>query len=247
MKNIDEILELAGCYDQELPALPAAMQLPEGKEIAAWIDHTLLKPEATASQVKVLCQEAIDSGFAAVCVNPAFISLVSGLLSRSKVEPCVVIGFPLGATLPTQKVLEALACLNIGARELDMVINVGALKGQAYGLVLNDIQAVAQAAHNQNALCKVILETCLLTRQEKIIACLLCQEAGADFVKTSTGFSSGGATVEDVDLMYRVVGSRLKVKASGGIRNLQTALAMIAAGASRLGTSSGVQILKEAV
>jgi len=247
MDSIADILGLAKTYEQELPPAPASLTLPKGAQIAAWIDHTILKPEATAEQVKVVCQEALQYCFASVCVNPAFLPLVGGLLAGSQVAPCVVVGFPLGATLPTQKVIDALTCLSAGARELDMVINVGALKGQAYGVVLNEIQAVAQVAHNQGALLKVIFETCLLTRQEKIITCLLCKEAGADFVKTSTGFGSGGATVEDVDLMYRVVGPSIKVKASGGIRNLQTSLAMIGAGASRLGTSSGIQIFKEAV
>jgi deoxyribose-phosphate aldolase len=247
MDTIGDLLDIARAYDQKLPEPPPAIKLPQGAEIAKWIDHTLLKPEATAEQVKTLCQEALQHGFASVCVNPAFLPLVSGLLAGSQVAPCVVIGFPLGATLPAQKALEALTCLNAGARELDMVLHVGALKGQAYGQVLNEVQALALAAHNQGALLKVILETGLLTRQEKIIACLLCKAAGADFVKTSTGFGPGGATVEDVDLMYRVVGPMVKVKASGGIRNLQAALAMIAAGASRLGTSAGIQILKEAV
>jgi deoxyribose-phosphate aldolase len=215
--------------------------------VAAWIDHTLLKPEATADQVKQLCQEARQYHFASVCVNPAYVPLAAGLLSGTGLKVGTVVGFPLGATLPTDKAIEALSFVNAGASEIDMVINVGALKNQAYGQVLNEVQAVVQVCHNQNALVKVILETCLLTRREKIIACLLCKEAGADFVKTSTGFGAGGATVEDVDLMHRTVGALVKVKASGGIRTWQVARQMIAAGASRLGSSSGVQIVKEAI
>lgn len=246
METIAELIDLAKEYENQLPEPAGRPEAPRGAAIAAWIDHTLLKPEATAQQVKTLCQEARQYQFASVCVNPAFVPLASGLLAGSGVPVCCVVGFPLGATLATQKAFEALSCLEHGAAEVDMVMNVGALKGQAYGQVLNDIQAVTQVAHNQGALVKVILETCLLTRSEKIIACLLSRAAGADFVKTSTGFSTGGATVEDIDLMFRTVGPEVKVKASGGIRNLQSALAMVAAGASRLGSSSGVQIVAEA-
>jgi len=247
MEKLAELIDLAGEYDRQLPAPPPALQMPQGQAIASWIDHTLLKPEATAEQVRALCQEARQHHFASVCVNPVFVPLAAGVLAGSGVPVCTVVGFPLGASLLTQKALETLACLEHGATEIDMVLHVGALKGQAYGQVLNEIQAVVQGAHNQKALVKVILETCLLTRLEKIIACLISQAAGADFVKTSTGFSSGGATLEDIDLMYRVVGQSLKVKASGGIRSLESARAMIAAGASRIGTSSGVKIVAEAI
>lgn len=247
MNRIGEILDLATQYDDQLPAPAPLPALPTGAEVAAWIDHTLLKPEATADQVKQLCQEARQYHFASVCVNPAYVPLAAGLLSGTGLKVGTVVGFPLGATLPTDKAIEALSFVNAGASEIDMVINVGALKNQAYGQVLNEVQAVVQVCHNQNALVKVILETCLLTRREKIIACLLCKEAGADFVKTSTGFGAGGATVEDVDLMHRTVGALVKVKASGGIRTWQVARQMIAAGASRLGSSSGVQIVKEAI
>jgi deoxyribose-phosphate aldolase len=247
MSTLAEILDLVEVYDQELPAPPPALPKPVGAEMAAWIDHTLLKPEATAAQVKTLCQEGLQYGFASICINPAFVPLVAGLLVNSPVKVCTVIGFPLGASLPTYKVLETLSCLDAGAVEIDMVENIGALKGQAYGLVLNEILAVAQVVHNAGAILKVILETALLTRKEKIAACLICKAAGADFVKTSTGFGPGGATVEDIDLMYRLVGPEIKVKAAGGIRNLQAAEAMIAAGASRLGTSSGVQIIQAAM
>ena len=240
------LLELAECYEHELPAAPAALLPPRGREIASWIDHTLLKPEATPSQVDVVCAEALQYGFAGVCVNPSYVPQVARLLLGSQVLVSSVVGFPLGATLPTHKVYETLSCLEAGAAEIDMVINIGALKGQKYGQVLNEIQAIAQVCHNQGAVLKVILEMAFLTRREKIIGCLLSQSAGADFVKTSTGFGPSGAIVEDVDLMYRVVGDQLKVKAAGGIRNLQTSLAMIGAGASRLGSSAGVQIIQEA-
>ncbi|MBN1146252.1 MAG: deoxyribose-phosphate aldolase [Anaerolineales bacterium] len=246
MHSLAGVLELAEAYERELPPPPTGIKPPQGAQIAAWIDHTLLKPEATASQIKGLCQEALKYHFASVCVNPAYVSLAAGLLAGSPVAVCTVVGFPLGATLPTQKVIETLACLSNGASEIDMVLNIGALKGQAYGQVLNEIDAVAQVAHNQGAILKVILETALLTREEKIIACLICKAAGADFVKTSTGFGPGGATVEDVDLMVRTVGPERKVKAAGGIRDLATALAMIGAGASRLGASAGVQIVDQA-
>jgi deoxyribose-phosphate aldolase len=246
MEDIIDLLTLAEAFSKELPPSPAALVPPTGPDIASWIDHTLLKPQATASQIKELCQEAIQYKFAAVCVNPVYVSLASGLLKDSPVSVCVVVGFPLGATTPTIKIAETLSCLNSGAAEIDMVMNIGALKGEAYGQVLNDIQAVVQTAHNQRAIVKVILETALLTQREKIIACLLSKAAGADFVKTSTGFGPGGATVEDVDLMYRVVGSELKVKAAGGIRTLADAQAMIRAGASRIGASAGVNIVHEA-
>jgi len=246
MQTIGNLLELASAYDQELPPAPPAFEIPGGAQIASWIDHTLLKPEATATQVKSLCQEALEYKFASVCINPAYVPLASGLLAKAHIAVCTVVGFPLGATLPDYKVFEALACINAGASEIDMVINVGALKGAAYGLVLNEIASVVQTAHNQGAIVKVILETALLTRQEKIVGCLLCKAAGADFVKTSTGFGPGGATVEDVALMRRVVGAEMGVKAAGGVRTLADAQAMILAGANRLGASAGVTIVREA-
>jgi deoxyribose-phosphate aldolase len=245
MKSIAEIIELANQYDLELPPALESGLMPVGNEINALVDHTLLKADATPDQVKQLCQEAVTHRFASVCVNPVYVPLVAGLLSSSPVKTCGVMGFPLGASPATLKVLEALSLMAVGATEIDMVLHIGALKSRAYGQVLNEIQAVTQAAHAQGVIVKVIIETCLLTRHEKIMACLLSQAAGADYVKTSTGFSTGGATVEDVDLMYRVVGPEVKVKASGGIRDLPTALAMVKAGASRLGTSSGVQIAKD--
>ena len=245
--SLVELLELAEKYNYELPEAPAALKAPREAGIAGWIDHTLLKPEATATQVKKLCQEAVEYGFASVCVNPVYVSLCAELLSGSKVKVCSTVGFPFGATPPTYKVFETLACIEAGATEIDMVINIGALKGQDYGPIYNEILALAQVCHNMNGLLKVILEMALLTPQEKIIACLISKAAGADFVKTSTGYGPGGATIEDVGLMYRIVGPEIKVKAAGGIRNLKTALAMIGAGASRLGASAGVQIVQEAV
>jgi deoxyribose-phosphate aldolase len=245
MKRIPELLELCKTYENELPPLPELPAAPQGAEIARWIDHTILKPEATAQQVKQICQEALEYNFASVCVNPSFAPLVAGLLAGSEVATCTVVGFPLGATLPTVKMAETLSVMAMGATEIDMVIQIGALKAQAYGQVLNDIEAVVQAAHNQRAIVKVIIETALLTYQEKIMACLLSKAAGADYVKTSTGFSRAGAAVEDVGLMRRVVGAKMGVKAAGGIHSLADAQSMIAAGASRLGASAGVAIMAE--
>ncbi|HSB65719.1 MAG TPA: deoxyribose-phosphate aldolase [Anaerolineales bacterium] len=244
--ELPQILSLAQQYEHELPPQPAPLSIPQGKAIAGWIDHTLLKPEATAAQVRTLCQEALQHHFASVCINPVYVPLACGMLREAKENVCTVVGFPLGATLPEYKVYEALACINYGASEIDMVINVGALKSEAYGLVLNEIQSVTATVHNQGAITKVILETALLTQREKIIACLISKLAGADFVKTSTGFGTGGATVEDVELMRRVVGSEMGVKAAGGIRTYADAMAMIKAGANRLGASAGVKIVQEA-
>ncbi len=247
MMNIPEILQLAKQYAEELPSAPPKLTPPDGARIASWIDHTLLKPEATAIQIKSLCQEAVDYEFASVCVNPVYAQLAAGLLSKSPVKTCTVVGFPLGATPTSVKVMETQTSIDGGADEIDMVINIGALKGEAYGQVLNDIQVVTWIAHNQGAIVKVILENVLLTDEEKIIGCLFSKEAGADFVKTSTGFSKGGATLEDVSLMRRVVGEEMGVKAAGGVRNYQDALAMIDAGANRIGASSGVTIVQEAI
>ncbi len=244
--ELSQLISLANEYEHQLPPAPIPLKIPQGKDIAGWIDHTLLKPEATAQQIRTLCQEAMQHHFATVCINPAYVPLACGMLRDAKENVCTVIGFPLGATLPEYKVYEALACINYGASEVDMVINVGALKSEAYGLVLNEIQSVTTAAHNQGALVKVILETVLLSRFEKIIACLISQAVGADFVKTSTGFGTGGATIEDVELMRRVVGAEMGVKAAGGIRTYADAIAMIRAGANRLGASAGVKIVQEA-
>jgi len=218
---------------------------PAPVNFAALIDHTLLKPEATAAQVTALCAEARAHHFAAVCVNPAHIELAARLLQGSGVAACTVVGFPLGASRSEVKAYEAAEALELGATEIDMVINIGALKGGEYDLVSRDIVAVVQAckAHRPPALVKVIIEACLLTDDEKVKACQLAQAAGADFVKTSTGFSTGGALPADVALMRRTVGPAMGVKAAGGIRSRADAEAMVAAGATRIGTSSGVKIV----
>jgi deoxyribose-phosphate aldolase len=247
MQSLTEILRLADSYVQELPAAPPPLAAPQGAQVAAWIDHTLLKPEATADQVRTLCEEAKRFHFASVCVNPLYVPLARGLLKDSGLGICAVVAFPLGAALPEDKAHEARRAIDNGATEVDMVINLGALKGGTYGMVLNDILFVSQTAHEHAARVKVIIEAALLTRPEKILACLLAQAAGADFVKTSTGFGPGGATPEDVDLMRRVVGPETGVKAAGGIRTYKDALAMIAAGANRLGASASVFIVNEAI
>jgi deoxyribose-phosphate aldolase len=210
--------------------------------IAKMIDHTVLKPEATSEMVEKVCTEAKAFGFASVCINPVYVGLAANLLLGSNVKVCTVIGFPLGANSSIVKALEARDAVACGAQELDMVINIGALKNGNDSLVERDIAAVVEAAGGR--VVKVILETCLLTNEEKIRACKIAQKAGASFVKTSTGFNSGGATVDDISLMRRAVGPQMGVKASGGIRDLATAKAMIQAGANRLGTSSGVAIVQ---
>lgn len=247
MLNIKEILALAEQYEQELPVAPSVSSFPKGKDLARWVELTLLKPETTAEQIKALCADAARYHFVAVCVNPLYVSLARSLLDGKEVKVCSVIAFPLGATLPELKAHETYQVIKQGASEVDMVINLGALKGGSYALVLNDILAVTEEAHQHQARVKVIIETALLTQREKILACLLSQAAGADFVKTSTGFGPAGATVEDVSLMRRVVGDGMGVKAAGGIRTLTDALAMISAGANRLGVSAGVAIMQEAL
>jgi deoxyribose-phosphate aldolase len=214
-------------------------------EMSQRIDHTLLKPEAIESAFDLLCSEALQYGFKAVCVNSARVAYVSEKIAGSAVAVCAVVGFPLGASHPAAKAFEAAKTIEDGASELDMVLNVGALKEGDLKTVEADIQAVRQAAAGPIVL-KVIIETCLLTGPEKEMACEIARNVGADFVKTSTGFSSGGATVEDVALMRRIVGPEMGVKASGGIKDWETAAAMIAAGADRLGTSSGVVIVESA-
>ncbi|QHN49908.1 deoxyribose-phosphate aldolase [Geobacillus stearothermophilus] len=210
--------------------------------IANMIDHTLLKPEATEEQIVQLCAEAKQYGFASVCVNPSWVKTAARELSGTDVRVCTVIGFPLGATTPETKAFETKNAIENGAREVDMVINIGALKSGANDWVERDIRAVVEASAGK-ALVKVIIETALLTDDEKVRACQLAVKAGADYVKTSTGFSGGGATVEDVALMRKTVGDNVGVKASGGVRDRKTAEAMIAAGATRIGTSSGVAIV----
>ena len=215
-------------------------------DLARLIDHTLLKPDATEAQIRKLCQEAKQYHFASVCVNPTWVPLVAEELAGTDVDVCTVIGFPLGATLPEVKAYEAECSIGRGACELDMVINIGALKSGHYDYVREDIAGVVDVAHARGALVKVIIETVLLTDEEKVEACVLSQAAGADYVKTSTGFAGGGATVEDVALMRRVVGSQMGVKASGGIRSAKDAEAMIRAGATRIGASAGVKIVQQA-
>ena len=212
---------------------------------AGMIDHTLLRPDATGDEIRRLCAEARDHGFATVCVNPVWAGLCAGRLSDSAVRVCTVVGFPLGATLTGVKAYEAERMVASGAAEVDMVMDIGALKGGDVERVRDDIAAVAAACHDGGAVVKVIIETVLLTRNEIVAACVIAQDAGTDFVKTSTGFGGGGATVEDVALMRSVVGPRLGVKASGGIRTSDDALAVIGAGADRIGTSSGVRIVEQ--
>lgn len=218
--------------------------LPNGVDInhlAKTCDHTVLKPDTTKKTIEKFCKEAVQWGFASVCINPTNVKYAAGLLKGTDVKVCTVIGFPLGANTPFVKAAEVRDAIANGAQEVDMVINIGALKDGDYDLVSRDIKAVVDAAAGQ-ALVKVIIETCLLTDQEKIKACLLAKSAGADFVKTSTGMSTGGATVEDISLMRKTVGPEMGVKASTGVNDREIALKLIRAGATRLGTSKGVLI-----
>lgn len=212
------------------------------KNFARMIDHTLLKAEATKEQIEKLCAEAKQFNFASVCVNPTWVKRSSELLQGTDVLVCTVIGFPLGANMPAVKAFEAKDAIANGAKEVDMVINIGALKDKNYELVQADIAAVVEAAKD-SALVKVIIESCLLTDEEKVKACELAVAAGADYVKTSTGFSTGGATAEDIALMRKTVGPDLGVKASGGVRSLEDMKKMVEAGATRIGASSGVAIM----
>ena len=214
------------------------------KSIPSMIDHTLLRQDATKDLIEDLCKEAIEYNFASVCVNPTFVKLCEGLLKGTNVKIATVVGFPLGANTKEVKAFETIDAINNGATEIDMVINIGALKDKDYKTVKEDIEEVVNAAKSK-AIVKVIIETCLLTEEEKIKACEISKDAGADFVKTSTGFSTGGATVEDVKLMKSIVKDDLEIKASGGVRDLKTAMEMIEAGATRLGTSSSIKIAKE--
>lgn len=218
--------------------------LPQDMNLAMMIDHTLLKPDATPDQIAQLCFEARKYGFASVCINPTWVKLAAQLLQGSPVKVCTVIGFPLGATAPEVKAFETQNAIEQGATEIDMVINVGALKARDLELVARDVRGVVAAARAGGAVVKVIIEAVLLTDEEKTIACLLSKEAGADFVKTSTGFAGGGATVHDVELMRRVVGPEMGVKAAGGVRTYADAESMIKAGATRIGASAGVKIIQ---
>ena len=230
---------LAGSSNAAVPA-PTAIADP-----ASLIDHTLLKPTATADQIRQLCVEAREYRFAAVCVNPVWVALCAELLAGSQVAVCTVVGFPLGADLPEAKAFEAERCVALGASEIDMVINIGALKDQDFVAVRGDIAAVVNSSHAAGAIVKVIIEAAYLTDEEKVAACVLATEAGADFVKTSTGFGPSGATAADVALMRRVVGPGIGVKAAGGIRSGEDFRSMVGAGANRIGASAGVKIVAE--
>ena len=239
-KRVQELLVAKGT---SVPAPPA----PPPLNIPQLIDHTILRPDTTKADIEQLCREARQHKFYSVCVNPTWVSLARQLLDGSGVKVCCVVGFPLGAQPPETKAMEARAAIRQGAKEIDMVINVGALKSTDNELVLRDIRSVVEACRDGSAKCKVILETSLLTNEEKARACELAVKARADFVKTSTGFSTGGATVEDVALMSRIVRDKgLGVKASGGVRSLADLQRMVQAGATRIGTSSGIKIMQEA-
>ena len=213
--------------------------------VASLIDHTLLKPEATQSDIERLCSEARQYGFATVCVNPTWVAFCERALRGASARVCTVVGFPLGATLPEVKALETRRVIESGASEVDMVLNIGALKSNLYSLVHDDIEAVTSVCRKMGAISKVIIETALLTDEEKVKAAVLVRTGDADFIKTSTGFASGGATVADVALLRRVVGPDMGVKAAGGVRDLKSAKAMIDAGADRIGASVGVKIVRE--
>jgi len=249
---MDELIEQVTRAIAALPGIPAGSPLPRAAPapsdtpIAGLIDHTLLKPEATPARIEVLCEEAVRYRFASVCVNPVYVPLCARLLRSTPVAVCTVVGFPLGATTTKTKVFEATQAIGNGAREIDVVISLGWLKAGDYGFVAEDLRAVVEAAHAQQALVKVIIETGLLGEREKVAACVLAARVGADYVKTNTGFLGSGASVADVALMRRVVGPAMGVKASGGIRTLADAQALIAAGADRIGTSAGVAIVQAA-
>lgn len=211
-------------------------------DLASYIDHTLLKAEATSRQIEVLCQQAVQYRFASVCINPSYVQFCRDILGKEDIAVCTVVGFPLGANLMVMKAFEAENAIRDGATEIDMVMNIGAFKDKRFDYVLDDIKKVKQICGN--LILKVIIETAYLDNQEKVDACFICRDAGADFVKTSTGFALVGATIEDVKLLKKTIGNSLKIKAAGGIRNRATAEAMIKAGADRLGTSSSVAIIE---
>lgn len=240
------------CYDKMGNVINAGAErlsstlgvIPQDANLAKMIDHTLLKPDATQQEIAQLCFEARKYGFASVCVNPTWVSLCAELLKGSSVKVCTVIGFPLGATSSETKAFEAETAIKQGATEIDMVINIGALKARDLDTVARDIRGVVNVAHAHGIIVKVIIETVLLTDEEKTIASLISKEAGADFVKTSTGFAGGGATIHDVELMRKAVGPQIGVKASGGVRTYEDAASMIKAGATRIGASAGVKIIQ---
>lgn len=250
--NCAEGLCVKTCFDNTGKVVSAGAErlsstlggIPQDLNLAGMIDHTLLKPDATPDQIAQLCFEARKYNFASVCINPAWVSLCAQLLQGTPVKVCTVIGFPLGASAPEVKAFETQNAIDHGATEIDMVINIGALKARELELVAKDIRGVVNVAHARGPIVKVILETVLLTDEEKTIASLIAKEAGADFVKTSTGFAGGGATVHDVALMRRVVGPEMGVKASGGVRTYEDAENMVKAGATRIGASAGVKIIQ---
>ncbi|HKR00126.1 MAG TPA: deoxyribose-phosphate aldolase [Pyrinomonadaceae bacterium] len=260
--DADEQAAMCGCTNECFNRCPERMhrivdagaariglvlgQTGSARDWASLIDHTLLKPEATEDDIKRLCEEAAQFRFASVCINPAWVRAAACHLRGTSVPVCTVIGFPLGATLADVKAYEARRAIFDGAREVDMVINIGALKSGDDCAVEHDIRSVVEVAHEYDVVCKVIIETALLTDEEKVRASLAAKRAGADFVKTSTGFAKGGATVADVALMRQAVGSELGVKASGGVKGLEDARAMVEAGATRIGASVGVKIAQEA-
>lgn len=244
MKN-QEILRFAESLDRDLPPFKINYQIPKGIEIATWIDHTLLKPNATIENIEQLCREAKENNFATVCVNPVHVPLCHDLLQGSLSRVCSVIGFPLGASTTNIKVKETIQAIQDGASEIDMVIDIGAMKYGDYQKVFEEIVEIKNSLADK-AILKVIVENCYLDRKEKIIASILCKQAGVAFIKTSTGFGPSGATVEDVELMRRIVGPDIGVKAAGGIRNYADTLAMIKAGANRIGASASLAILSEA-
>jgi len=250
--NCTDGLCVRTCFDRTGQVVSAGAErlsstigvIPQNLDLAGMIDHTLLKPDATPDQIAQLCFEARKYGFASVCINPTWVELCAKLLEGSSVKVCTVIGFPLGATAPEVKVFETNNAIEHGACEIDMVINIGALKARDLDLVARDIRGVVAASHAHAAIVKVIIEAALLTDEEKTIACLLSKEAGADFVKTSTGFASGGATVHDVTLMRKAVGAEMGVKAAGGVRTYEDAEKLVKAGATRIGASAGVKIIQ---
>lgn len=246
MDSIHNILSLSEQYLQALPEAPGEFSPPGMDALAGRVEWALLKPEATLMEVKALCDDARQVKPAAICVNPGYISLASGLLANAGVPVSAAIAYPLGASLPAMKIIEALICLSNGASEIDMVLNIGALKGEAYGQVLNEMISVAQVVHNQRAEVTMTLESGLLTRREKIIACLLSKAAGADYVKTQTGFGQAEALIEDVNLFARVAGPEVKVKAFGCIDEPQTAIELMAVGAARIVSSQGLKLLQDA-
>lgn len=248
MINKDNLYHILSEFEKSISVIKNSQDKRiNSKELAGYIDHTLLKAEAVRNEIILLCSEAKKYGFASVCVNPVNVDLCSKELFGSTVKVCTVAGFPLGANETATKIAEAELAISSGASEIDMVINIGKLKNNEQDFVFTEISSLTDLCHKNNVLLKVIIETALLSDEEKILACVLASDAKADFVKTSTGFSKSGANLRDVALMKYTVGNKAKVKASGGIRSYEDAILMILNGASRLGTSSGVQIIEKSV